>query len=82
MTMTFYCKKEQLYLERDVWSVGLVVSILQEKDFMQFTGSKALDKAVLSSIAFVENHYTREALDIIYGLTNSTTAALPMRAVS
>ena len=46
VTMIFY-KKEQLYLETDVFGVDLVASNLQVSDRMQFQRNEALYNAPL-----------------------------------
>ena len=85
-TMAFSNEKEQLYLERCIWcwsrsNSSVIVG-------MWFPRNEAPDSAALQPITFMTKSQTntetsyrkikRKAIDIFYGLENSTTIASTM----
>ena len=58
--MILYNEKEQLYLKRDVWGVGLEAKHLQVREGMWFPRNEAPDNAALQPIAFASKSLTRE----------------------
>ena len=80
MTMTFYNKKQQLYLDTDVLGVILRASLLHVRDKISLPRNEAANNAALYPIPFTSKRLTSteicfgniewEALGIPYGLEN------------
>ena len=87
--MVFYKEKQQQHLETDASGVSLGGYLLQGGDGMQYPRNEALDDVTLWPMAFASksltsmktcyNNTESEALGILHGLKNFTTAALPRK---
>ena len=85
--MKFFDKKEQLYLETDVFEVGLRAGLLQVRKEMNCLKHTPPGNSIVRPIAYMmkgsssaETCYSnteRGVLGILQGLQNFTTAALP-----
>ena len=87
--MAFLDEKEQLYLEKDALGGSLGVSLLQQRNGMQFPTNVAPTNRAPWPIAFASKSLTsaetqyrnikREVLGILHVFKHSTTAALSIR---